>query len=215
MMLNTAQFEGSGGWALKPQGYLPQEHTQPKPRRAIANISVRLYAGQALGPDRDVPNAYVKCELHVESRAEMEENDIPKSGKSKGGEYKRRSSVRHSRDPDFGGEAIDFTDVSQVVPELSFLRYVQPLRVLLSLLLARRKESASHKPFARACGAAAAKRLVAQHRNVLEHLIYCRNSRLRTKNVENATWPCTLSMRSHDTGSKLPIARNMVLSCTC
>lgn len=128
MMLNAAQFEGTGGWMLKAKGYLPTDSSpqSPKPRRMNVDVSVRLYAGQGLGPDHDVPNAYVKCELHVESKLELEENAIPKSGKSKGGEFKQRSSVQHSRDPDFGGESIEFNGVQQVVPELSFLRYVQP-----------------------------------------------------------------------------------------
>lgn len=124
MMLNTAQFEGTGGWVLKPAGYLPGQDTRTSLKRANLDLSVQLLAAQNLGPPDDTPNAYVKCELHVESRAESDKGQIPNGGKNKGGEWKRRSSVRHSRDPDFGSEVLDFKAVQQVVPELSFFRYV-------------------------------------------------------------------------------------------
>jgi hypothetical protein len=69
-----------------------------------------------------VPKVYVKAELHVESKAEIEHQQIPREGKNKGGEYKARSTTSHSRDPDFKGQAIEFKNVSQVTPELSWLR---------------------------------------------------------------------------------------------
>lgn len=98
-MLNAAQFEGTGGWILKPKGYLPTKDGQTSTERLNLDLSVQILAGQALGPDHDVPNAYVKCELHVESKTESEDSQIPNGGKNKGGEWKRHSSVRHSRDP--------------------------------------------------------------------------------------------------------------------
>lgn len=153
MMLNAAQFEGTGGWVLKPQGYLPVDGKQPAPDRVTLDVKVKLLAAQGLGRPDDAPNAYVKCELHVESKAEAEQGQIPRGGKNKGGEYKRRSTTRHdNNDPDFGGECklrgsnqalydirmkfgtnrsasgIEFSGVQRVAPELSFLRYVFPWR---------------------------------------------------------------------------------------
>lgn len=117
-MLNAAQFEGSGGWMLKPAGYLPVEGHQPKPDLKTVNVAIRLCAGQALGRPDNIPNVYVKCELHVGTR----DNQIPKGGKNKGGDKKLCSAVRHSTDPDWGGEALDFNGVPGVIPELSFVR---------------------------------------------------------------------------------------------
>lgn len=104
MMLNAAQFEGTGGWVLKPKGYLPVEGDQPSPNRVTLDVKVKLLAAQGLGRVDDTPNVYAKCELHVESKAEAEDGQIPRGGKNKGGEYKQRSTQRHSRDPDFGGD---------------------------------------------------------------------------------------------------------------
>jgi hypothetical protein len=67
---------------------------------------------------------YVKCELHVESKAEAENNQIPKGGKNKGGELKLQSTARRGHDPDFGSELLRFERVRGVIPALAFLRYV-------------------------------------------------------------------------------------------
>lgn len=106
MMLNAAQFEDSGGWVLKPRGYLPVESQQPNPNRVSLDVKLRILAAQGLGRLDDTPSVYAKCELHVESKAEAEHGQIPQGGKNKGGEYKQRSTMRHSRDPDFGGDCM-------------------------------------------------------------------------------------------------------------
>ncbi|EME87741.1 uncharacterized protein MYCFIDRAFT_123997, partial [Pseudocercospora fijiensis CIRAD86] len=124
MMLNAAQFDGSGGWMLKPEGYLPVEGPEPIITRKTLNLKIRLFAAQGLGIIDDTPNCFVKCELHVESKAEAEKGEIPKGGKNKGGERKLRSSVKKGREPDWSGEALVFDDVQEVVPALSFVRYV-------------------------------------------------------------------------------------------
>lgn len=121
-MINCAQFEGTEGYVLKPQGYRPTGTSQTPPERLDVNLSIKLFAAQALGPEHDTPNAYVKCELHVESKAEAEDSTLPNGGKNKGGEFKRRSFVRHSRDPDWSGEVLDFEGVQRVIPQLSFVR---------------------------------------------------------------------------------------------
>lgn len=109
---------------LKPQGYLPTSEGSPTPQRQTLGLNIRLLAGQGLGPDDDVPDAFVKCELHVESSAEADQGQIPKGGKNKGGEWKRRSATKKSRNPDWSGETLSFDGVTGVVPELSFVRYV-------------------------------------------------------------------------------------------
>ncbi|KAK4635667.1 1-phosphatidylinositol 4,5-bisphosphate phosphodiesterase 1 [Fulvia fulva] len=122
MMLNAAQFEGTGGWVLKPKGYLPVEGKQPKPERITCDLSIKILAAQGLGHRDDIPDAYVKCELHVESQTGPGQMQIPNGGKSKGGQRKYRTATRHNRDPDFCGELAHFPNIANVVPELSFVR---------------------------------------------------------------------------------------------
>lgn len=120
-MLNFAQFETTGGYVLKPKGLLPEDSEQSKPRRRSLDLSIRIYAAQALGVAKDIPDAYVKCELHIESKGEFEKNEIPKQGKNKGGEWKRSTRTVKARDPEYD-EALDFKAVRNIVPELSFVR---------------------------------------------------------------------------------------------
>lgn len=67
----------------------------------------------------------MKCELHVASQDEQQGGQIPKGGKNKGGEWKRKTASRQGHDPDFSSEAMEFHGVSGIVPELSFVRYVE------------------------------------------------------------------------------------------
>lgn len=124
MMLNAAQFDGSGGWTLKPEGYRPVEGAQPRARRKTVRLTIRLFSAQSLGTIDHTPSCFVKCGLHVESEAEEEYGQISKGGKIKSGERKIRSHVQKSRDPDWNGEVLAFEDVQDVVPALSFVRYV-------------------------------------------------------------------------------------------
>ncbi|KAK0306180.1 hypothetical protein LTR82_016478 [Friedmanniomyces endolithicus] len=122
MMLNDAMFEGTEGWVLKPASYHDDRRTPVKPK--TLNLTVRLLAAQNVDSSKSsAPNVYIKCQLHVESRLEKREGQIPNEGKSKGGEWKRQSSHRQSHDPDFGGEELSFMGVEDVVPELSFMRF--------------------------------------------------------------------------------------------
>ncbi|KAK0270809.1 hypothetical protein LTR35_013861 [Friedmanniomyces endolithicus] len=122
MMLNDAMFEGTGGWVLKPASYHGWHGvggTSVKPK--TINLTVRLLAAQNVDSSKSSPpNVYIKCQLHVESRLEKREGQIPNEGKSKGDEWKRQSSHRQSHDPDFGGEELSFMGVENVVPGLSF-----------------------------------------------------------------------------------------------
>ncbi|KAK0337235.1 hypothetical protein LTR91_004261 [Friedmanniomyces endolithicus] len=122
MMLNDAMFEGTGGWVLKPASYHDVGGIPLKPK--TLNLTVRLLAAQNVDSSKSSPpNVYIKCQLHVESRLEKREGQIPNEGKSKGGEWKGQSSHRQSHDPDFGGEELSFMGVEDVVPELSFVRF--------------------------------------------------------------------------------------------
>jgi hypothetical protein len=120
MMMNTAMFEGTEGWVVKPEGYRKSKDGQASIKRTKFDLSVQVLAAQGLDPDaRTTPNVYLKCELHVGSKSG---ESLPKEGKNKGGEWKRHSAIRHSKDPDFAGEILEFIGVEDVVPELSFVR---------------------------------------------------------------------------------------------
>ncbi|KAK6436962.1 hypothetical protein LTR95_006842 [Oleoguttula sp. CCFEE 5521] len=124
MMLNEAMFEGTGGWVLKPEGYRLENGTLPALERTDMDITISILAAQGLGIEESIPDAYLKCELHVGSQSDDGASDFRDGGKNKGGEWKRKTAVRHSRDPDFAGETLSFAGVTGVVPGLSFVRYV-------------------------------------------------------------------------------------------
>ena len=138
MMMNEGMFAGTQGWILKPPGY----RGDGRPKEAIGkesqadaishktlDLTVELYAAQDLPlplelskPDHFRP--YVKCELHVEQPEERSGAPIEKSGKSKGGQYKRKSKTARGVEPSFGRERFEFLKIGQVVEALSFLRLV-------------------------------------------------------------------------------------------
>lgn len=125
MMMNEAMFAGSGGWINKPDGYRPgPKGAQPPPIKRIGvDLHIEILAAQKLDQEKSsAPNAFIKAEIHVESKTEKEAGSIPDGGKNKGGEWKRKSAVRHSKDPDFGGDTLEFKGVEDVIPELSFIR---------------------------------------------------------------------------------------------
>lgn len=139
MMLNHAMFAGSYGWQLKPKGYRGALHgevtkvTEESQADAIAHrtlsLSVSVVAGQniPLPPGDSKPDGfrpYVKCELHVERPEERSGAPIEGGGKSKEGEFKRRTKKSRGIDPNFGGEKMEFMAIPGVTAELSFVRYV-------------------------------------------------------------------------------------------
>ena len=136
MMLNEGMFAGSGGWVLKPVGYRGDDRegievgfeskANSIPRKLL-NLAIELFAAQNLpvptGDSRpESLRPYVKCELHIAESEEISGEPIEKGGRSKGGQYKRRTKTGKSIDPDFGGETIIFDKIPQVIDELSFLR---------------------------------------------------------------------------------------------
>jgi hypothetical protein len=132
MMQNEAMFAGTAGWVLKPEGYrsTSDEATQ---KTAIdhhnLDLSIEFFAGQdiPMPPEEDDPKdfkPYVKVELHVERLEERNGQPIPGGGKSKGGEFKRKTKTQKTPNPDFGRELISFQGVQGVTEELTFVRYV-------------------------------------------------------------------------------------------
>ena len=141
MMLNEGMFCGSGGYVLKPEGYLskPTLSTVPPLSKesqadAVAHrtltLSIEILAAQSiplpLGDSRPSGfHPYVKCELHVETPAERTGEPIERGGKAKEGECKWRSRTMKGVEVDFGAEKVDFQEIPGVVEELSFVRYLR------------------------------------------------------------------------------------------
>lgn len=137
MMLNSGMFDGSGGWVLKPPAYRSAPHD---PVNKVADesqadavvhktlsLSIEIFAAQdiplPIGDSKaDGFRPYVKCELHVEKPSERSGAPIEGGGKSKEGEYKRRTKPSRGIQPDFGGEKLEFLKIPAVVEELSFVR---------------------------------------------------------------------------------------------
>lgn len=141
MMLNEGMFCGSSGYVLKPNGYLGKPTSSAFPplsresqadaiAHKILNLSIEIFAAQdiplPLGDTRPSGfHPYVKCELHVEKPAERTGEPIEGGGKAKEGEYKWRSRSMKGTEVDFGGDKFEFKEITGVVEELSFLRYLR------------------------------------------------------------------------------------------
>ncbi|KAK3704436.1 1-phosphatidylinositol 4,5-bisphosphate phosphodiesterase beta-4 [Vermiconidia calcicola] len=121
MMMNDAMFADTEGWMLKPEGFRKAKEEEPAIiKRLTYDLRMQILAAQNLDQEeKSAPNVFVKCEMHVGSH---EGEAIPKEGKNKGGEWKRKSCLRRSKDPDFAADMLEFSGVSGVVPELSFVR---------------------------------------------------------------------------------------------
>jgi len=143
MMLNEGMFAGEGGWVLKPEGYRGGDRPQrdaatSKESQASAivhktlDLIVEVCAGHAIPlPIGDESakgfHPYVKCELHVEKPEERTGAPIEGGGRSKDGEYKRRTKKKQGIEPDFDGERLEFIGIARVVEELSFMRFETPV----------------------------------------------------------------------------------------
>jgi len=134
MMLNDGMFNGTNGWVLKPRtmlsggGGLAQEEgssSTPPAHRGL-DLRITVLAGQflPLPQDRKTERGFglssdgrvrpkVKVELHVE-----------KPHRSL--DYARETAAARTDNPDWGlyPKSLDFLGVSNVVEELSFVRYV-------------------------------------------------------------------------------------------
>lgn len=138
MMLNEGMFVGTGGWMLKPEGYLSYRASEagegkeqlyqaiPITRKTL-DLEIEILAAQdiplPLGERKSGSlRPYVKCELHVEKQSERTGKPIEGGGKSKEGEYKHQSQTSKGVDVDFAAEKVVFRNVPEVFAELSFLR---------------------------------------------------------------------------------------------
>jgi Phosphatidylinositol-specific phospholipase C, Y domain/Phosphatidylinositol-specific phospholipase C, X domain len=125
MMLNEGMFAGEKGWVLKPEGY---RSTMKGPdigntvQKRTLNLTIELCAGQNLPLPCDEKVAkkfhpYVKCDLlYGNEKAKLE--DSTKNNEK----YKWVSKASKGIDPDFRGEIYRFSNVPDVVEELSFIR---------------------------------------------------------------------------------------------
>ena len=130
MMLNEGMFAGQHGWTLKPIGYLG---TKGKPsgihqsiQRRTVDLKIELLAAQSLPIPRGELEPtklrpYVKVELHIDGSDTTLWHD---DRNGKGDLFKKRSRTGSSVNPDFLAETFGFPQISDVVEELSFVRYV-------------------------------------------------------------------------------------------
>lgn len=128
-MLNEAMFAGEHGWVLKPDVYLSHDSTaEPVPaiRRVTLNLKITILAGQHIPFPLHHQNGegfypMVKCELHVDK---PEGPIVEVGGRNKEGKYKLATKHKKTENPDWGhdGAVLSFTDVQNVIEDLSFLR---------------------------------------------------------------------------------------------
>ena len=117
MMLNDAMFDGTGGWVLKPAGYLPPltskqnqgaeageikeigtESQADALNRKTLTLAITILAAQDIPLPSDLKHAhsfhpYIKVQLHVEKPSERTGAPIENDGKTRDdddedGEYK-------------------------------------------------------------------------------------------------------------------------------
>lgn len=145
MMLNHAMFESERGWVLKPQGYLGSDKSTSQAeaiKHRTLDLKITILAGQHLptsgtssrddsttddsSSDEDGSNLrpLVKCELHVERPEERAEKKLIKDGYAQEGLFKQFTKSAETEHPDWGahGFLLDFSSISNVVEELSFVR---------------------------------------------------------------------------------------------
>ncbi|WPG97532.1 phosphoinositide phospholipase C [Acrodontium crateriforme] len=124
MMLNEAMFAETGGWTLKPPSLRTIEDNYPAIKPKNLSFSVRILSAQNLDQAaKSKPNAYVMCELHVESGTDGKKQQALSDGKDEDKKWKKRTAAHHSHDPDFSSENLEFKAINNVVPELSFVRF--------------------------------------------------------------------------------------------
>lgn len=124
MMLNHAMFHGTGGWALKPEGYCSRHHATSQDAaidRGELDLSIELLAGHNIGPNGKHLKLYVRCELHIEDS--QDETKMDDESRDKEGQIKTHSEVaRGGNNPDFQRQFLRFQGVPDVAEELTFVR---------------------------------------------------------------------------------------------
>ncbi|KAL5630677.1 hypothetical protein BROUX41_000549 [Berkeleyomyces rouxiae] len=132
MMLNEAMYAGTEGYVLKPPGYRSKGIDFPleDATRYIYGLNIEIYGAQNIPlPPGDKSDKgfkpYVKVELHAETPNERLNTGMPEAGddQSYEAEYKARSKTKRSSEADFEGENLEFSGISGVVEELTFVRF--------------------------------------------------------------------------------------------
>ena len=149
MMLNEAMFATSQGWVLKPEGYRARDaatHYSAIPKKGLLELKIQLLSAQKLPlpPDKDESHRpkmkpYVKMQLHVDthgppgegksgsSSVTKSESDAYGDDEKEQKKYKRRSRTVRTDSPNFEGETMSWSGVTDIVDELSFIRYVHSI----------------------------------------------------------------------------------------
>lgn len=128
MMLNHGMFDGTNGWALKPNGYRSSEVTDTIARRSL-ELSIEVFAAQdlALPPNHSEKGfrPYIVAQLHVEEpEGPVAADRDDASTDTEKSSYRRRTKTCSGRNADFEGQKLVFPVVTGVVEELSFVRLV-------------------------------------------------------------------------------------------
>ncbi|KAJ5816691.1 hypothetical protein N7447_008924 [Penicillium robsamsonii] len=129
MMLNHGMFVGTHGWRLKPSGYRSSHSATEVINRRNLTLSIEVFAAQDLSlPPGDHSERgfkpYLNCQLHVEEpEGDVTSNQDDTSSDSEKSSYRRCTKSSSGRNPDFGGQKLEFPTVTGIIEELSFLRF--------------------------------------------------------------------------------------------
>ncbi|KKF92549.1 1-phosphatidylinositol 4 5-bisphosphate phosphodiesterase 1 [Ceratocystis platani] len=132
MMLNEAMYAGTEGYVLKPPGYRSKGIDFPleSATRYTYGLTIEVYGAQNIPlPPGDKSDRgfkpYVKIELHAETPNERLNTGMAEAGddQSYEAEYKARSKTKKGSNADFEGESLEFSNISGVIEELTFVRF--------------------------------------------------------------------------------------------
>jgi phosphatidylinositol phospholipase C delta len=130
MMLNEGMFAGTGGYVLKPPGYLPErENSIPnKIVHKTLTLAVTFLAAQNIPippDDKSVKSfrPYIKVEIHVDASQVMLGGHIKNDGHEREGDYKERTKTHKGINLDLQSEKLVFNQIPCLVEELTFVRF--------------------------------------------------------------------------------------------
>ncbi|KID89878.1 1-phosphatidylinositol-4,5-bisphosphate phosphodiesterase 1 [Metarhizium guizhouense ARSEF 977] len=133
MMINEGMFADEKGWVIKPPGYQSSDkssesHDDATPGSRL-DLRLTIFAGQNIPTESDdsgdeprsgsAIRPYVKVTLHVEKSELATGKEISESN------YKKRIGAGATNNPKFpeSKRHLEFTGITKVVPELSFVRF--------------------------------------------------------------------------------------------
>ncbi|GKT88117.1 phosphatidylinositol-specific phospholipase C [Colletotrichum tofieldiae] len=118
MMLNEAMFAGTGGYVLKPEGRLAPDTAQGVPQIAYKTLDLQIDILAAQNLPLPPGDTKVSGPRGAAAGAHIKDD-----GRERESEYKAKTKSNRGADPDFKGEALQFTGVPGVVEELTFVRF--------------------------------------------------------------------------------------------